>query len=275
MAKTASTKQGGRHDPAASDRRRQARAAQQAALARAKRRRALTQVAIIGGVAVVVIAIIATAVLVGRRGDSTAAGGSGGGPSFSGTTSIGGGGGSQVPLAIGGSQAANGVRVGSTDAKVTMDLWVDYSCPHCQEFEATNNAAISDLVASGKLAVTYHNIQIVTDYGTEAGSASACVAVHDPSIWPTFNASLYANHSAQTDGWSASQFASFATSSGAGDATRSCITDGTYRDWIGDNTAASVKAGVTGTPTMFINGEKTDTLSGQALTDRVNSLASA
>ncbi|SDV03403.1 Protein-disulfide isomerase [Microlunatus sagamiharensis] len=274
MAKTASTKQGGRHDPAASDRRRQARAAQQAALARAKRRRALTQVAIIGGVAVVVVAIIATAVLVGRRGDSTAAGASGGGPSFSGTTSIGGGG-SQVPLAIGGSQAANGVRVGSTDAKVTMDLWVDYSCPHCQEFEATNNAAISDLVASGKLAVTYHNIQIVTDYGTEAGSASACVAVHDPSIWPAFNASLYANHSAQTDGWSASQFASFATSSGAGDATRSCITDGTYRDWIGDNTAASVKAGVKGTPTMFINGQQTDTLSGQALTDRVNALASA
>jgi len=272
MAKTASTRQN-RNDPAASDRRRQARAAQQAALARAKRRRALTQVAIIGGVAVVVIAIIATAVLVGRRGDSSAAGASGGGPSFSGTTTVGGGG--QVPLVIGGSQAANGVRVGNTDAKVTMDLWVDYSCPHCQEFEATNNAAISDLVASGKLAVTYHNIQIVTDYGTEAGSASACVAVHDPSIWPAFNASLYANHSAQTDGWSASQLAAFASSSGAGDATRSCITDGTYRDWIGDNTAASVKAGVTGTPTMFLNGEKTDTLSGQALVDRVNSLASA
>ncbi len=274
MAKNASTKQGGRADAAASDRRRQARAAQQAALARVKRRRAITQVAIIGGVAVVVIAIIATAVLVGRRGGSTAAAGSGDAPSFSGTTSLGSGGAS-VPLAIGGSAAANGVRVGTTDAKVTMDLWVDYSCPHCQEFEAANNAAISDLVAAGTLAVTYHNIQIVTDYGTEAGSASACVAVHDPSVWPAVNAALYANHSAQTDGWSASQFASFAAANGAGDATRKCITDETYKGWIADNTAASVKAGVTGTPTLFINGEKTETLSGQALVDRVNSLASA
>jgi protein-disulfide isomerase len=273
MAKTGAkpaSRQNRTNDPAASDRRRQARAAQQAALARAKRRRTLTQVAIIGGVAVVVIAIIATAVVLGRGG-STAAGGGAGTPSSTGTTSVGG---ASVPLAIGG-DVPNGVRIGSKDAKVSMDLWVDYSCPHCQEFEATNNGTINDLVASGKLAVTYHNIEIVTDYGTEAGSAAACVAVNDPGAWPAFNAALYANHSATTDGWSASDFASFAASNGAGDATQKCITAETYKGWIGDNTAASVKAGVTGTPTMFIDGKQTDTLSGQALTDRVNSLASA
>ena len=256
-----------RPDPAGEDRRRQARAAQQAALARAKRRRTLTQVAIVGGVAVVVIAIIATAVVLGTR-SKAAPGSAAGGPVATGTTTIGG---APVPFAIGGT----GVRVGVADAKVTMDLWVDYSCPHCQEFEATNNAAISSLVASGKLAAVYHNIQIVTDYGTEAGSASACLAVHDPNAWPAFNAALYANHGAETDGWGANEFARFAAANGAGSATQSCITDGTYRSWITANTAASAKADVTGTPTMFINGKKTDTLSGQALVDRVNSLAGA
>ena len=59
------------------------------------------------------------------------------------------------------------------------------------------------------------------------------------------------------------------------DATQKCTTDGTYRSWITANTAASAKADVSGTPTMFIDGEKTDTLSGQALVDRVDSLASA
>ena len=258
-------------DAGASDRRRRARAAQQAALARAKRRRTLTQLAIVGGVAVVVIAIIATAVVLGTRGKDAPA--AAGGPVATGTTDVDG---TSVPFAIGGSgDTATGVRVGAADAKVTMDLWVDYSCPHCQEFEATNNATITDLVASGKLAVTYHNIQIVTDYGTEAGSASACLAVHDPRAWPAFNAALYANHSAQTDGWGASELAQFAAANGGGNATRTCITDGTYRSWITANTTASTKADVSGTPTMFIDGKKTDTLSGQALTDRVNSLASA
>lgn len=259
-----------RPDPAADDRRRQARAAQQAALARAKRRRTTTQLAIVGGVAVVVIAIIATAVVLGNRSQTPAAGGT---PTLTGTTTVDG---SSVPFAIGGTGAtADGVRVGNTDAKVSMDLWVDYSCPHCQEFEATNNATITSLVAAGKLAVTYHNIQIVTDYGTEAGSASACMAVHDPTAWPAYNAALYANHSADTDGWGASDFARFAAANGGGDATQRCTTDGTYRSWITANTAASAKADVTGTPTMFIDGKKSDTLSGQDLVDRVNSLAGA
>ena len=257
-------------DATSSDRRRQARAAQQAALARAKRRRTITQLAIVGGVAVVVIAIIATAVVLGTRGQAASAGNA---PSATGTTSVDG---TSVPFAIGGSGGtADGVRVGADDAKVQMDLWVDYSCPHCQEFEATNNDTITGLVASGKLAVTYHNIQIVTDYGTQAGSASACLAVHDPSAWPAFNAALYANHNATTDAWTSTDFVRFAASNGGGDATQKCISDGSYKDWIGANTEASSKAGVTGTPTMFINGDKTDTLSGADLTNRVNSLAGA
>ena len=261
-----------RPDPVVEDRRRQARAAQQAALARAQRRRTLTQLAIVGGVAVVVIAIIATAVVLGTRGNDTPAA-AGGGPVATGTTTVDG---TSVPFAIGGAgDTATGVRVGAADAKVTMDLWVDYSCPHCQEFEATNNAAISSLVASGKLAAVYHNIQIVTDYGTEAGSASACLAVHDPNAWPAFNAALYANHGEDTDGWGASDLARFAAANGGGNATQSCITDGTYRSWITANTSASAKAGVEGTPTMFLDGQKTDTLSGQALVDRVNALAGA
>ena len=266
MAKTATTKA----DPGASDRRRQARAAAQAAAARAKRRRLVTQLAIVGGVVVLVAAIITTAVVLGTRGQTAAAGNV---PSATGTTLVDG---TSVPFAIGGSGGtANGVRVGAGDAKVSMDLWVDYSCPHCQEFEATNNDTVTSLVASGKLAVTYHNIQIVTDYGTQAGSASACMAVHDPNAWPAFNAALYANHSATTDSWTTTDLATFAASNGAGDATQKCITDGAYKGWITQNNAASATAGVTGTPTMFLDGQKTDTLSGQALTDRVDQLASA
>jgi protein-disulfide isomerase len=260
-----------RPDPGAENRRREARAAQQAALARAKRRRTLTQLAIVGGVAVVVVAIIATAVVLGTRGKNSPA--AVGGPVATGTTTVDG---SSVPFAIGGSGGtANGVRVGADTAKVQMDLWVDYSCPHCQEFEATNNDTLTSLVASGKLAVTYHNIEIVTDYGTQAGSASACLAVHDPNAWPGFNAALYTNHSAETDSWTSTDFTRFAGANGGGDATQKCIADGTYKGWITANTAASAKAGVKGTPTMFINGKQTDTLSGQELTDRVNSLASA
>jgi len=242
--------------------RQQARERARLEAAKLQRKRRLTQGAVVAAVAVVAIGIVVIAVVLGTSGRAERV------PTASTNVTVGD---SSVPFSIDGSA----VQVGQNDAKVTMDLWVDYSCPHCQEFEATNNATISSLVASGKLAAVYHNIQIVTDYGTEAGNASACLAVHDPNGWPAFNAALYANHGAQTDGWSASDFARFAAANGGGSATQSCITDGTYRSWITANTAASAKADVDGTPTMFLNGEKTDPLSGQALVDRVNSLAGA
>lgn len=248
-------------DTTAADRRRQARAAQQAALARAKRRRTLTQLGIVAGVAVVVIAIIATAVVLGNRGKTSAAAPTG----TSSTISLEG---KQVPLAI----LDTGVRLGSPDAKVTIDMWVDYSCPHCKEFEADNNQTLTDFVAGGNVAVTYHNIQVHSEYGTVAGAASLCVAQHDPTIWPAFNAAIYTNASDATLGWGTSDFATFAASNGAGSATQSCITDGTYADWVTQNTAAAEKQGIDATPTMLIDGKQTDILSGQDLTNRVNQL---
>jgi protein-disulfide isomerase len=242
--------------------RQQARERARLEAARVQRKRRITQGIVVGVVALLAIGIVASAVLLGRAGRSERV------PTAATNVTIGG---ASVPFGVDGSA----VQVGKADAKVTMDLWVDYSCPHCQEFEATNNDTLTSLVAAGDVAVTYHNIQIVTDYGTEAGSASACMAVHDPNAWPAFNAALYANHTADTDSWTASDFKQFAAANGAGSATQSCIEGGTYKSWITDNTNASTRVGVTGTPTMFIDGQKTDTLSGQALTDRVHQLAAA
>jgi protein-disulfide isomerase len=249
-------------DPRPGDRRRAARAEQQRQAAAAKRRRNLIQTAIIGGVALVVIAIIASAVIIGNRGRSDRSTT----PSVSTTVTVNN---ASVPFAVDGSA----VRVGPADAKAKVDLWVDYSGPHCQEFEAENNAALNQLVAGGDVSVSYHNIQIVTDYGTAAGGAAACVAALDPAHWVAFNSSLYANHSAETDGWAAADFRTFAQGQGVNDEALSCISAGRYTGWIGANTDDAAAHNVTGTPTMFLNGQPSTTLSGSALTAKVNALA--
>ena len=88
-----------------------------------------------------------------------------------------------------------------------------------------------------------------------------------------FNSSLYANHSAQTDGWDAADFRDFAQQQGVSGEALGCIGDGRYTGWIKSNTDDSDEQGVTATPTMLLNGEKSDTLSGAALTAKVNQLA--
>ena len=228
-----------------------------------QRKRRLTQAIVVGVVAVLAIGIVISAVLLGSADRSERV------PTAATDVTVGG---ASVPFGIDGSA----VQVGQADAKVTMDLWVDYSCPHCQEFEADSNDVITEKVASGDLRVNYHNIQIVTAYGTQAGSAAACVATFAPESWWAFNAALYANHGAETDGWQGAELADFAAQQGVTNAdAQTCIEDERYTSWISDNTTAAGQAGVTGTPTLFLNGEKTETVSGAALGAKIDELASA
>ena len=243
--------------------RQQARERARLEAAKLQRKRRLTQGAVVAAVAVVAIGIVVIAVVLGTSGRAERV------PTASTDITVGD---ASVPFSIDGSA----VQVGKNDAKVTMDLWVDYSCPHCQEFEADSNDVITEKVASGMLKARYHNIQIVTAYGTQAGSAAACVATYAPDQWWAFNAALYANHSTETDSYQGSQLADFASQQGiTNDDALTCIKDERYTSWISDNTTAAGEAGVTGTPTLFFNGEQAETVSGAALGAKIDELASA
>lgn len=188
-------------------------------------------------------------------------------PSADGTISLQGT--NDVPFTVG----DTAITVGASDAPVTIDLYEDYSCPHCADYEAAVGPALYALAASGDVVVNFHPIQIVTAYGASAGSAATCVATNDAQNWPDFHSALFANHSQQSDGWRAKDFSSFAEQRGITDeATLSCINKGTYTAWIGTNTDASRDAGVTGTPSLFINGEPSELLGAEDLLAAVNGL---
>jgi len=178
-------------------------------------------------------------------------------PTASGTISLQGT--PNIPFGISGTA----VTVGMAGAPVTIDLYEDYSCPHCADYEAAVGPTLLKLVASGDAIVNFHPIKIVTGYGLAAGSAAACVAENNAQKWPDFHTALFANHSQTSDGWGAKDFVAFAGSMGITDKdTVACITDARYTDWITSNTAASRDAGVTGTPTLFINGKQQSSLPG-------------
>jgi protein-disulfide isomerase len=241
----------------------QAREQQRLAAIAARKRRLRLQIGVIAAVAVLVVGIVATVIVLDRRSAPVAAAG---GPVVSTTVTVAG---AKVPLTVDGSA----VRLGPADAPARVDLWVDYSCPHCQEYEAANADVLNQLVARGDVSVSYHNIQFVSDYGTAAGSAAACVAGEDPQRWPAFNTALYANHSAATDGWSADDFRGFAAQQGVTGAALDCIAQSRDAGWISSNTADADAQKVKATPTLMLNGKAVTTVGGQELVDQVDQLA--
>ncbi|MDN5761026.1 MAG: DsbA family protein [Microlunatus sp.] len=229
---------------------------------RLQRKRKTTQIIVVVVVALVAISIVASAILLGTSGRKDRV------PTASTSVTVGG---TSVPFDVDGSA----FQVGKSDAKATLDLWVDYSCSHCQEFEAASNDVLAQKVGSGELKVRYHNLQFVTAYGAQAGSAAACVATYAPQQWWALNAALYANHSAESDGWKGAQFADFAQQLGVeSQDALTCIGDQRYTSWISDNTSAAADAGVTGTPTLFLNGQQIDTVGGAQLAAKIDEAAS-
>ena len=216
-----------------------------------KRKTTFIQIGIIVGILVIVGAVVG-GVFLSESSRMPAAP-----PSADGTISLLGT--SGVPLSVG----KTAVTVGKADAPVKIDLYEDYSCPHCADYEVAVGPTLLTLAAQGEAVVSFHPIRIVTAYGTAAGSAAACVATKDAQKWPDFHAALFANHSQATDGWGSTEFADYARSQGiTDDATLTCISQGSYTDWIATNTDASRTAGVSGTPTLFINGKQQTKLLG-------------
>lgn len=230
---------------------------------REKRKTLFVQMGIVGGVLLLVGAIVAFVVINNNNRVLTD------GPSASGEITLPGAG-TDIPLLVG----VDGVTVGKADAPVTIDVWEDYSCPHCATYEKDVGQTLMDLAGSGDVLINFHPVVFVTNYGLTAGSAATCVAANDPENWPKFHSAAFANHTQQTDGWNALDFVKFAQSQGIKDLdTLACITDETYRDWMMSSTQASKDADVTGTPTIFVDGVKyPNLLSSQQLIDLVAQL---
>lgn len=91
-----------------------------------------------------------------------------------------------------------GVRAGSADAPVQLEIFCEPQCPHCAQFEAASNAALAGQLDSGKIAVTYRWLTFLDakhDNDASARAATALIAAAEPATaaraYQGFVAELY------------------------------------------------------------------------------------
>jgi protein-disulfide isomerase len=177
-----------------------------------------------------------------------------------------------------------GVLVGQPSAPVHVVIYEDFQCPFCREFEATSASTLKQYVAEKKISVEYRPIAFLdqnstTQYSTRSLNAAACVTAEGGAdAFVKFHDLLYAHQPAEgSAGLPDSQLIQYASQVGVtGPKVKSCIDRETYRGWTVGATNASSKAGVNGTPTIFINGSPfSDITSRAALMQAINSAANA
>lgn len=154
---------------------------------------------------------------------------------------------------------------GKPDAPHTLAVYEDFRCPICKRFEAADGQAVQQLADDGTYRIEYHLAAFLDDNLGGKGSITALAAAgaalnQSVDDFKKFHDVLYANQPAeQQDGFGdvnrildlAGQVPGLKT-----DAFVAAVKDGTYLPWASKVAAAFNSSGVTGTPTMQLDGQQ-------------------
>ena len=137
-----------------------------------------------------------------------------------------------------------------------IDLWEDFQCPICQQFEGVNSAYINSLVADKKAKVVYHILSFIGPDSVRAANAGACAADEDKFL--PFHNALYAAQPKENSGaWTNSALVAIGKNVGLTSSTfASCVNDGKYSNWVAQVAADGMNKKVNSTPTVFVNGKE-------------------
>ena len=139
-----------------------------------------------------------------------------------------------------------------------LDIYEDFQCPVCAQFEKIQGDYIESLITAKKATVVYHTLSFLGPESVNAANAAACSADEDKFL--QYHRSLYANQPQENSGaWSNDVLAVLGQAAGITSKSFSkCVNDMAYKGWVSKVAAAGANANVNSTPTVFINGKEID-----------------
>lgn len=144
---------------------------------------------------------------------------------------------------------------------VKVVLYIDFICPVCKDFESRYNETLTKLRNEGKITVEYRPLGFLdsrssTNYSSRAANAAACVVNESPEKYSDFVDALFAKQPAEgSAGLSDNELKKLAKDTGAKSIDK-CVDDKTYRPYVKYTTQEAAAIGVTGTPTVFVEGKQ-------------------
>ena len=152
---------------------------------------------------------------------------------------------------------------GNADAPNTLDVYEDFRCPICDKLERADGATIKELADDGTYKIQYHMGTFLDDNLGGSGSVTALAAAgaalnESMAKYEAFRTVLYANQpDEQNDGFASTDTLLALASKVPGlrsAAFDAAVRNGTYKPWAEQVGAAFAGSGVTGTPTVLLNG---------------------
>lgn len=155
-----------------------------------------------------------------------------------------------------------GVAIGPKDAPHDVVIYEDFLCPFCGQLENATRDDLAGLAADGKVRVEYRPFDLLSqigDYPIRATNAFALVLEKSgPEVAKKFHDLLFENQPSESGPFpEAADLVDLAVEAGAEEsAVKDRIESLDGKAWADAATKAAADDGVSGTPTILLDGEQ-------------------
>ena len=156
--------------------------------------------------------------------------------------------------------------LGKADAPVTIVEYGDFKCPVCTAFSIETEPRLRrEFVDTGRVRLVWRDFTVIDAESEPAAEAARCAggqgrfwAYHDALYHYTYSHFYAKGSSAEGVRADTGHYDQLARQAGVTDiaAFDRCLAGGTYRALVARDRNSGLSAGVNGTPTFFVNGQR-------------------
>lgn len=156
---------------------------------------------------------------------------------------------------------ADGMSMGNPNASIVVEEYSDFQCPFCKNFsDELEPPIVKYFIETGKVLFKYIPFRVIGSESDASASAAYCAAEQN-KFWE-YHDILFANHTGEQMGdFTDKRLLAFAEKIGLNyDEFKTCYTSEKYYKQLNENIIEGTKAKVDGTPAIYVNGKKVDTM---------------
>jgi protein-disulfide isomerase len=164
-----------------------------------------------------------------------------------------------VKITPGAYNSAAGTTMGDPGAKAKIEIFEDYTCSACKVYsDSVEPQVIKEIVDTGQAYYVFHQFPFLDDRSSDKNSdrsANAALCAADQNRFWEYKSMLFANQNGVVGEFSDKRLIAFAESLGLDmQQFEACYNEGRFQSQINEDIALGQNKGITGTPTIFING---------------------
>lgn len=155
-------------------------------------------------------------------------------------------------------QRVPGISQGAANAPVVMMEFADFQCPGCGQFARFSKPLVKDFIDNGMVRFVWYDFPLVQIHKNAVLASRAGRCANEQNQFWTYHDMVFANQSQWSESNDAADhFIDYAQQAGLDrDAFSTCLRSDKYQKEVSESAHFGETLGVTGTPTLIVNGKR-------------------